>query len=199
MRTANKLLALSALVITQGCYEALGRLEGLGGSCPQEQLVVTFPVTITRGAAVTSTLITKTMTPGGSLSQSQFNLLRQILVDGGTGSYNVTWTVPAFDANGGHIALRHSMPMATGETQQVGALFNGGEWSAQPATPPLPPAVSIHADNFLAASASGSITALNSVPLRLKVDVTTTNAAGETIRVTGEAGFTYQKVTTTCI
>ena len=199
MRTANKILALSALVITQGCYEALGALEGLGGSCPQEQLVVTFPVTITRGVSVTSPLITKTMTPGSSLSQSQFNLLRQILVEGGTGSYNVTWTVPAFDANGGHIAFRHPVPMTTGETQQVGAVFTGGTWGAQPATPPLPPAVSVLAGNFISTSASGSITALNSAPLRLKIDVTTTNAAGETIRLNGEAGFAYQKVTTTCI
>src|SRR5215212_915597 len=101
MRIANKFLALSALVITQGCYEALGRLEGLGGSCPQEQLGVTFPVTITRGSSVTSPLITKTMIPGGEIGQSQFDLLRQALVDGGTGSYNVTWAVPAFDTNGG--------------------------------------------------------------------------------------------------
>ena len=197
MRFTNKLVALSALAITQGCY-SLGALEALGGSCPQEQLVVTFPVTITRGASVTSPLITRTMTPE-SIGQSQFTLLRQVLVEGGNGSYNVTWTVPAFNANGGHIAFRHPVPMASGETQQVGAVFTGGAWGAQPATPTLPPAVSVNADNFISTSASGSITALNSVPLRLRIEVTTTNATGETIRLSGEAGFTYQKVTTTCI
>jgi hypothetical protein len=191
-----RILAVSALVTTQSCY-GIGALEALGGSCPQEQLVVTFPVTITRGGSVTSQLITRTMTPA-NLDQSQFNLLRQLLVDGGTGSYNVTWTVPAFDPNG-HIAFMHPMPIATGETQQVSATFSGGAWAAQPATPALPPAISVRADNFTGTSASGSIAALNSAPLRLKIDVTTTNATGETIRIAGEAGFAYQKVTTTCI
>ena len=197
MRSPNKLLALAALVTTQACY-GLGALEALGGSCPQEQLVVTFPVTITRGTTVTSPLITRTMTPG-SIGQSQFNLLRQVLVDGGTGSYNVTWTVPAFNTDGGHIAFRYPVPIAAGQTQQVGATFAGGGWDAQPATPALPPAVSVRADDFIATSASGSITALNGVPLRLKIDVTTTSATGETIRLDGHAGFTYSKVTASCI
>jgi len=197
MRYASKLFALTALLTTQACY-GLGALEALGGSCPQEQLVVTFPVTITRGGLVTSQLITRTMIPG-TISQSQFNLLRQVLVDGSTGSYNVTWTVPAFNADGGHIAFMHPVPIATGETQQVGATFSGGSWSAQPATPPFPPAVSVRATDFIATSATGSITALNSVPLRLKIDVTTTSASGETIRINGEAGFNYSRVTTTCI
>lgn len=198
MRLANKVFALSALVFTQGCYEALGTLEALGGSCPQEQLVVTFPVTITRGASASSPLITRTMTDG-MMGQSQFNTLRQLLVDGSNGSYNVTWTVPAFDTNGGYISFMHSMPMASGETQPVANVFAGGGWGAQPATPALPPAISVHADNFTATSASGSITALNTAPLRLRIDVTATNATGETIRITGDAGFAYQKVTTTCI
>src|SRR5687768_5335509 len=49
-------------------------------------------------------------------------------------TYNVTWTIPAFDVNGGHIALAHRAPLASGETQQVGVAFSGGGWGAQPAT-----------------------------------------------------------------
>ena len=196
MRYAAKTLSLSALLATQACY-GLGALEALGGSCPQEQLVVTFPVTITRGGLVTSTLITRTMTPS-SIDQTQFNALRQALVDGGTASYNVTWTVPAFDANGS-ISFMHPVPIPVGETRQVSAVFSGGGWGAQPATLAATPAISLRADSFTATSVSGTMTALNSAPVRLGIDVTTTNATGETIRVTGEAGFAYQKVTTTCI
>lgn len=198
MRSQLKLLALSALLTTEGCY-GIGALEALGGSCPQEQLVVTWPITITRGTSTTSTLITRTMIPD-NIGQTQHNLLRQLLVEGGaSGTYNVTWTVPAFDTNGGHISLRHAAPLANGETQQVSAVFSGGAWTAQPATTPLPPAISVTANNFTAASASGSITAVTGLPLRLSIDVTTTSTTGETIRLTGEAGFAYQKVTTTCI
>ena len=196
MRHATKAIALSALLTTQACY-GLGALEALGGSCPQEQLVVTFPATITRGGLTTNTLITRTITPA-SIDQTQFNALRQVLVDGGTGAYNVTWTVPAFDTNG-FISFMHPVPITTGQILQVSAVFTGGGWSAQPATLALPPAVSVHADNFTATSASGTLTALNSAPVRLRIDVTAASAAGESVRISGEAGFAYQKVTTTCI
>jgi hypothetical protein len=57
----------------------------------------------------------------------------------------------------------------------------------------------VRADNFTGTSATGTITALDGSPLRLRIDVTTRNAAGETIRLTGEAGFHYEKVTKTCV
>lgn len=197
MRAPPKALALAALVTTQGCA-GIGALEALGGSCTQEQLVVTWQAAITRGTSLSTTLLVATLTPD-NISQTEFNTLRQALTEGGPGTYNVTWTVPAFNVNGGHITFRHGAPLPSGETQQVGTTFTGEGWSAQPATPILPPAVSLTADNFTATSATGSITVLASSPLRLRIDVTTRNAAGETIRLTGDPGFAYQKVTKTCV
>jgi hypothetical protein len=193
MRFPVRALALSTLIATQGCVA----LESLGGSCPQEQLVVTWPATITRGATVTNRLLTTTLTPA-NVNQEQFDILRQSLVGTSTGIYNVTWTVSAFDVNGGYIALRHGVPMTNGETQQVETAFAGGGWGAEAAARSLPPAISLRADNFEATSASGSITTTGTAPLRLRIDITTRNASGETIRVAGEAGFAYQKVTALC-
>jgi hypothetical protein len=192
-----RLLAVFALLATGGCRH-IGALEALGGRCEQEQLVATWHVTITRGTTVSSPLLTTTVTPG-NVSGSEFNTLRSALVDGSSAPYNVTWSLPAFGVNGGHISLRHAVPLTAGETQQVGATFTGGGWGAQPVGAALPPAVSVNAGDFTATSASGSFTVLSAAPLRLNVDVTVRNAAGETIRLTGDPGFAYQKVTKTCV
>jgi len=194
MRFPQATLALSALMATQGCVF----LESLGPQCTQEQIVVTWPITITRGSSVSSPLLTTTLTQS-NIDRAQFDVLRQVLTEGGgTATYNVTWTVPAFDVNGGYIAFTHAAPLASGETQQVGVAFSGGGWGAHPATAAFPPAVSVRADNFVATSATGSITALAGSPLRLRIDITTANAAGETIRLTGDAGFSYHKVQALC-
>ena len=194
MRLVPAILTATLLTSSQGCLA----LEFLGGRCTQEQLVVTWPSTITRNGLTVSTLLVSTVTPE-NIDATQFARLRDALVSGGTnGLANVTWTVPAFNVNGGYIAFTHAAPLTRGETQQVGVTFEGGGWGAQPVTAAFPPAISVRADNFTATSASGSITVLDSAPLRLQIDVTTRNAAGETMRLTGEAGFAYQKVTKTC-
>lgn len=198
MRYPQTVLALSALVATQGCLKAAVALEAIAPKCTQEQIVVTWPITITRGTAVTTTLLTRTLTQN-NIARAQFDALRQTLVDGGgAGTYNVTWTIPAFDVNGGYISLSHAAPLTSGETQQVGVAFSGGGWGAQPVSGAVQPAVAVRASNFVATAASGSITAIAATPLRLRIDITSTNAAGETIRLEGEAGFSYHKVQALC-
>ena len=198
MRLSQTVLALSALAGTQGCLKAAIALEAIAPKCPQEQLVVTWPISITRGNVVSTTLLTTTTTQT-NIDRAQFDALKQALIDGsGTRSYSVTWTVPAFEVNGGYIALSHLAPIATGETQAVNLAFSGGGWGARPVTGSVAPAISLRADNFVATSASGSINVLATAPLRLGIDITTTNAAGETIRVAGDAGFAYHKVQALC-
>ena len=194
MRFPLKALALCALVATQGC----AALEFLGGRCTQEQLTVTWPATITRGITVTSVLLVSTLTPA-NVGQNQFDALRAALTQGALTKYNVTWGVDAFNVNGGFIAFTHATPLSVGETQQINTAFNGGGWGANAVSAAPVAAVSVRADNFTATSATGTLTALNGSPLRLRIDVTTSNAAGETIRLTGEAGFHYDKVTKTCV
>ena len=198
MRILRTVLGLSALAGTQGCLKAAVALEAIAPKCTQEQLVVTWPITITRGTAVSTTLLTTTTTQT-NIDRAQFDALKQALIDGGgSGSYNVTWTVPAFDVNGGYIALSHIAPIATGVTQQVNLAFSGGGWGARAVSGAVAPAISLRANNFVATSASGSINVLATAPLRLRIDITTTNAAGETIRVAGDAGFFYDKVLALC-
>ena len=193
MRLATKLLAIP-LALTLQAYWAV---ESLGGRCPQEQLVVTWPITITRGASTTSPLLTATLTPD-KISQSQFDMLRKALTqDVAPNSANVVWTVP-LATNGGFISFAHAAPITEGTANQVTSVFTGGGWSAAPFTQ-SPWAVSINADNFVATTATGTITALDTNPVRLRIDVTANNAAGETMRLTGEAGFQYDVVSASCV
>ena len=187
--------ALPLALAIQGCWA----LESLGGRCPQEQLVVTLPLTVTRGASTTSPLLTATLTPA-SISQSQFDMLRQAFTeDIAPSSFSVVWTVPGFGAGGGFISFAHAAPLAEGTTTQVASTFiNGGGWSAAPFTQTAP-GVSVNADNFIATSATGTITALDTNPVRLRIDVTAAAAGGETIRLTGDAGFHYEVVTASCV
>ncbi|HEX6574863.1 MAG TPA: hypothetical protein VF042_07805 [Gemmatimonadaceae bacterium] len=197
MGSKRTIIALIPLMAAQGCSH-IGALEALGGKCTQEQLTVTWPATITRGSSTTGALLVHTLTPS-NVNQAQFNQLRQALVQGGDPlAYNVTWTVSAFETNGGYISFTHQAPLTSGASQQITSTFNGAGWGAAPFQP-APWAVSMRADNFTATSATGTITALNSAPLRLRIDVTAQNNTGESIRVTGDAGFNYAKVTKPCI
>ena len=113
MRFLQAVLTISTLGATQGCLRAATALEALGPKCTQEQIVVTWHATITRGNSVTSPLLTTTLTQN-NVDRAQFDALRQALTaGGGAGTYNVTWTIPAFDVNGGYIALAHGRLTAT--------------------------------------------------------------------------------------
>jgi hypothetical protein len=193
MRLITALFAATTLLGTQGC----ATLEFLGGQCPQEQLTVTWPITITRGSSTASPLLTYTLT-ASNVDQSQFNALRSALADGGTTPYNVTWTISAFDTNGGYISFTHPMPLARGQTLQVANVFTGAGWGAQQTGAATAPAIGVRADGFVATSASGTITVLDTAPLRLRIDVTTSSTSGVTLRVAGDVGFNYAKVTTIC-
>jgi hypothetical protein len=96
-----------------GMFACGHAVEALGPKCTQEQIVVTWHATITRGNSVTSPLLTTTLTQN-NVDRAQFDALRQALTaGGGAGTYNVTWTIPAFYVNGGYIALAHGRLTAT--------------------------------------------------------------------------------------
>lgn len=198
MKTCKTAVALIAVLSTQGCLALARAGEAIAPKCLQEQIVVTWPMTTIRGGVTTSTLRTTTLTQN-NIDRTQFDALRETLTGTGTSAmYNVTWSVPSFDVNGGYVAFTHTVPFSAGETRPVSAAFSGGGWGAQPTSTQIPTAIALRADNFVATSSTGSIIALAAAPLRLKVDVTTASAAGETIRVTGEVGFSYHKVTALC-
>jgi hypothetical protein len=90
------------------------------------------------------------------------------------------------------------VPLQAGESDAVNFAFDGGGWGAAPASRAIPAAIAVRADNFNANAATGSLTAISTTPLRLKIDVTTRNAANQSMSLTGEAQFEYEKVHSNC-
>ena len=190
----GRILGLSALLLTQSCET----FDFLTDTCDEEFINVSWPATITRGNFTTNVTLTGAVSPG-NIDPSNFNLLKQVLATGGVEILtNVVWTVNAFNVNGGYIAFMHPAPLSTGQTEPVNLAWDGGGWGVVPSARVFAPTVAVRAENFNATTATGSITAVTGQPLRLRIDVTTQSASGETMRLQGEAQFEYRKVTSNC-
>ena len=186
--------AVAAVLLSQGCQT----LDFLTDNCESEFINVSWPATITRGNFTTNLTLTGTVSPG-NIDPANFNLLKQVLVTGGVEILtNVVWTVPAFNVNGGYIAFMHPAPLSTGQTEPVNLASDVGGWGVVPNARVFAPTIAVRAENFNATTATGSIVAVTGQPLRLRIDVTTQSATGETMRLTGEAQFEYRKVSSNC-
>jgi hypothetical protein len=186
-RVSKPVIALTAALAINGC----ATFDFLTDNCRSEWVQVDWPVSITRNGVTTTTTLKGSVAPG-NIDQSQFDLFKEIVATGGRELVtNVIWSVPAFEVNGGFIGIMHEAPLAAGQNLGVG-VFDGGGWGIPSEAIRVEGAlVSVRADNFVARTATGSVTAIQSIPLKLRVDVTAGNAAGETIRIVGDAVFSY--------
>jgi hypothetical protein len=158
-RVANSVL-IALAVLPAGCRS----IEFLTDNCTAESVLVSWPATITRGNTSTTVTLTGAVSPG-NIDPSQFSLLKELLTTGGGGaSASVVWTVPAFEVNGGYIAFLHKAPLTSGQTEPVDLAFDGGGWGIVSGRPEFPAVIAVRADNFVATSASGSITAIDGLP-----------------------------------
>lgn len=165
--------------------------------CYSERIEVSMPATIERNGAPQN----ETLTGVVALTNvpDQFATLRAILTEDPTQqSQGVVWTVPAFQTNGGGIAVALQAPLRTGEVLAVNSAFNGGGWGTISLPAGIRTQVSVRADNFVAASASGSIQILAVAPLRVRMDIETRDAANSTIRILGDASFKYVRERVIC-
>ena len=200
LRRVRRPAARLALIALAGMPAGCKSIELLTDNCTTESVLVAWPATITRANATTTVTLTGAVSPG-NIDPSQFNQLKQLLTTGGAGGTNsVVWTVPAFDVNGGYIAFMHRAPLTTGQTEPVNQAFDGGGWGIVSSRPdfPFPAVIAVRADNFVATSASGSITAIVGLPLRLRIDVTARNNANESMRLAGDAQFSYERARSSC-
>src|SRR5687767_6168773 len=193
-RMAKTLTVAAICLLASGC----STLQLLTDRCTSESILVSWPATITRNGSSTNLTLSGAVSPG-NLDASRFNLLKQVLITGGPELItSVVWTVPAFEVNGGYVALMHKAPLSSGQIEPVDVAFDGGGWGFSSTGRTLPAAIAVRAENFNASSATGSVTAMTGTPLRLRIDVTTRSATNETMRPTGEAQFRLEKVTSNC-
>ena len=191
----RKTLAIAGICfIASGCSS----IQFLTDRCISESIIVSWPATITRNGSSSTVTLSGAVSPG-NLDESRFNLLKQVLISGGPELLtSVVWTVPAFEVNGGYVAMMHKAPLSSGQAEPVDITFDGGGWGFSSTGRTLPAAIAVRAENFNASSATGSVTATTGIPLRLRIDVTTRSATNETMRLTGDAQFRLETVTSNC-
>ena len=188
----------AALTATAIAVQSCTTVDFLTDNCKSEFVRVSWPATITRGTSTTNVVLFGSVTPA-NIDPTQFERLRDVVGTGArTNLTTVVWTVPAFEVNGGYIAFTHTLPLSSGESDSVNFAWDGGGWGAASATRAIPAAIAVRADNFNADAATGTITAISTTPLRLKIDITVRNPANQTMRLTGEAQFEYQEVRSNC-
>ena len=194
MRIAGKAILLAGFLPLGSCQT----IDFLTDNCTAETLRVAWTAPITRGGVTQTVLLSGSVAPG-NIDPAQFTIMKELLATGGREiAANVIWTVPAFDINGGFVALMHPAPISTGQVLPVNLAFDGGGWGVVPSNREFAPVVSVRANDFLATTASGSIKANNGIPLRLQMDITARSESGETIHLGGEAIFSYQEIGTNC-
>jgi hypothetical protein len=165
--------------------------------CYSERIEVSMPAMIERNGTPQnenlSGVVALTNVP------DQFAALRAVLTEDPTQqTYGVVWTMPAFQTNGGGIAIALQAPLRAGDVLAVNSAFDGGGWGTISLPAGVNAQVSVRADNFVATSASGSIQVLAVAPLRLRIDIETSDATNSTIRIRGDASFKYERERVTC-
>jgi hypothetical protein len=187
-------IAAASLIGLSGC----STFDLLTDNCATDFVRVTWPATITRGTSTTNVTLFGSVT-AANIDPSQFELLGDVITGRRQGTLaTIVWTVPAFDINGGYIAFTHSAPLTVGDSVDVDFAFDGGGWGAASAAREIPAAIAVRGDNFNATEATGTLTVLSTSPLRLHVDVTTRNAANQSMSISGDAQFRYETVRSSC-
>ena len=107
-------------------------------------------------------------------------------------------SVPAFDTDPGGIAVLHSGQLTRGEVMRVAGVLDGGGWGTMPPVPAESALVVVEAGAFTTQRAGGTITVLETKPLALRLDLTASDSAGDSIRLTGDARFSARRERVRC-
>jgi hypothetical protein len=165
--------------------------------CTFEELEVTWPATIERGGIATSEQLAATLTPT-NVTREAFDSLTQTLVRGRAVSPAVVWSVPAFNTDPGGIAVMHAAALRRGQMLRVAGALDSAGWGVMPRAPRDSALVAVEAGEFVARIASGTIQVLETEPLALRLDLTARDSAGATVRVRGDAQFSYRRERRRC-
>lgn len=165
--------------------------------CNVEHLDVSWPLTVERGGTTTTERAGATLTQA-TVDRELFDSLSNALVKGRAVEAAIVWSVPAFDTDPGGIALLHSGQLAAGTVMRVGGVLDGGAWGTMPPVPRDSALVVVEAGRFTSRSASGTITVLETKPVALRLDLTTTDSSGESMRLRGDARFSVRRERERC-
>lgn len=184
------LAIFSTMAIYCGCDAPL--------RCYDERIEVTMPATIEHNGMKESANLTGVVAPG-NVGEEVFAALKSVLVaNAGAQNFGFVWTVPAFNTNGGAVAIALQAPLRTGETLTINGSFQGGGWGRFDLPSGTRALASVRAENFTATSASGTIQILQIAPLILRIAVTATDTGNTSITLGGDASFRFARERVPC-
>ncbi|MEO5580202.1 MAG: hypothetical protein ABIR58_06045 [Gemmatimonadaceae bacterium] len=186
------------LLVTIAASTSCSTLEFLTGDCDAEYLEVMWPTTIVRGASTSTSTILHRLAPA-NVGPQEFEKLKGIFIRGEPGTASVVmWSVGAFGINGGYISFAHRASLPAGEVIPIDGAFEGAGWGTGFGRPNSAGTVGVRASDFVGKSASGALTVLQGLPLRVRIDFTARSASSEVIRISGDAQFQLKTEAVSC-
>jgi len=168
-------------------------------SCRSDRIEVALPATVDRDGRTQSVLLSGAVSPGNLSSGEEFENVRAVLTGDPAGrTGGVIWTVPAFETNPGWVAVALRAPLAPGDVLPVSTTVDGAGWGTFDLPQGTDVVVSLRAGSYVAVTASGTVRVLAVAPLRLRLDLTGRDAAGDPVRVRGDALFAFVSEPSPC-
>jgi len=168
------------------------------GDCSSERVEVSLPATIERNGVPENVTLGDAVAVG-NVSVPDFATLRAVLTGDATSeSAGVIWTVPLSGATQGWVSLAIDAPLSPGTTLTVGSTYDGAGWGLFDLPAGTKAAASVRDDSFAATSVTGTVEVLGVMPLRLRLDLTATDASNATVRVQGDAAFSFVSQPSPC-
>jgi hypothetical protein len=157
------------------------------GRCDFETIEITMAVTISRAGTSTPATLRNALAPT-NLSPDEYARVRGALID--NAAPGAIFTVPAFDTNGGMLALMFRTPLEVGQRLPVTRAFAGGGWGTVDAdVRPQEVWISVRDEGFQATAVDGWLEVTAVMPLAFTMDVTVSAREGPEIRLAGTAEF----------
>lgn len=189
----NRILLITLMAAAQSLLSC-----GAPFRCHEERIEVSLPATIVRGATQESQALFGAV-GAGNVGQEVFAALKDVLVENPSAqNFSFTWSVPAFNTNGGGLAIALAAPLRVGEVVQINSSFQGGGWGRFDLPSGVRAQVSVRAENFFATSASGTIQVVQVAPLVLRLEISATDTNNTTIQIRGDASFRFVRERVPC-
>ncbi len=178
-----KLSGLFGLVFLPGCGTPLG-------PCYQEAVVVALSGTLDGAPLASSGRV-------GPANIASYPDVKAYTIDGESlPGRRITWTIDALNG-AGYLAVELPGTILSGQVWASPNVFVGGGWGVAPGSG-SGVAVSARFDANQAVVASGTISVVAIKPLRVRLDLTLTDAQNVARRIQGVAEFSYRREASSC-
>jgi hypothetical protein len=166
--------------------------------CTRDRIDALFPVTVAIGDALQEWTLTGRVTETNIQADVYAQLVAGLVLDTASAAGSVFTLDQGFGGDqAGFLAIWLGGDPAPGAVLTVADAFDGGGWGVLPGGP-SGPRVALRIGLFQGTTATGTLTVLSTVPLRLDVDIMVTDAIGAGYGLTGVVGLSRTIETITC-